>query len=191
MVERPFNSLPHRLWPAPPEGVPAVASLYPGGQRRGCLFRRYPPQRRKLEVRVVAGVSVGELHPFLAGALGNELPRALPDRESTGVLDESCAARARIAEERGQNIRLSVEVFTSNFCPTSAANVAGKSTWQISASDTPGFTRPGQRTMNGTRVRLQRCCTCPRATDRLVCGRQAFPSRRPCSRHPPRDHCRW
>src|SRR5678815_990609 len=58
----------------------------------------------KLEVRIVARLRVGELHPLLAGALGHELPRPLPDRDSTGVLDESCAAGARIAEERGQNI---------------------------------------------------------------------------------------
>ena len=36
--------------------------------------------------------------------------------------------------------------------PASAANDARKSTWQTSASETPGFTRPGQRTINGTRV---------------------------------------
>ena len=35
---------------------------------------------------------------------------------------------------------------------TSSANDAMKSIWQMSASETPGFTRPGQRTIKGTRV---------------------------------------
>ena len=38
------------------------------------------------------------------------------------------------------------------FLPSIAAKEASRSTCEISASETPGFTLPGQRTMKGTRV---------------------------------------
>ena len=92
---------------------------------------------------------------ILGPLLGRDvLPLSLPESDS----DPACSTRRvaagrRRAEQRRQHV-LAVARAADRTAgePTSAANDAMRSTWEISASETPGFTRAGQRTTNGTRV---------------------------------------
>ncbi|MFO1490767.1 MAG: hypothetical protein U1F87_07630 [Kiritimatiellia bacterium] len=55
-------------------------------------------------------------------------------------------------QQRGSTSRVSGPAEAGSAWPVRVANEASRSTWQTSASDVPGCTRPGRRTMNGTRV---------------------------------------
>ena len=77
----------------------------------------------------------------------------LPERQRPAC-STSGRARLRVPEQRRQDV-LAVPSrvgASGSRAEQRRAKDARKSTWETSASETAGFTRAGQRTMNGTRV---------------------------------------
>ena len=144
----------------------------------------------KLRLRGIAQLGVRLLVP--AGAFLEAISFQLPSIRAKAPACSTRVWRAAgdLPSSAGSTFRLS-RADGGAGAPASAAKVASRSTWLISAPEREsGAMRPGQRAIRGRACRHRSCCTCRREADRPACDRRAsrLPDRD--SRHRRQGRCR-
>jgi len=112
------------------------------------------PRRVHLLARLLDRVqTVAEI----AVAGRDELPRPFAQGEILDALDDDMSRPAGLSpRSAGRTLTLSGAAPSGIGARARAARLAARSTWLMRAPLTPGFTRPGQRTMKGIRVPASR-----------------------------------